>query len=106
MKNNDDKSNVTYISQEVESLVEKEKEKYLPQNKPASIFSSQDILDALDANEDGDAWLFINLFRGKFCYDHSTGSWFQWTGHYWKEDLINEVMASLDEVVQVYRKVF
>lgn len=102
MEIRDDKSNVIDISQKVSTLVEKEKEKYGFHKKDSNNFSSQDILSALNANEDGDAWLFVNLFRNKFCYDHADKKWFKWSSNYWEEDYIEEVLASIDAVVELY----
>ena len=38
--------------------------------------TSEDILSALDKNEDGDAWLFIQLHRNQYCHDRSMGLWY------------------------------
>lgn len=64
--------------------------------------SSQDILDALQDNEDGDARLFVTLNRGKLCFDHSTGQWFRFPGNYWEEDASGNVYSSLEGVIQKY----
>jgi hypothetical protein len=67
-------------------------------------FSSRDAMDALQQNEDGDAWLFVELHRGRFCYDTAAGCWYRWTGHYWEEDLLGDALRSVDAVVEVYAK--
>jgi hypothetical protein len=51
-------------------------------------FTSERILKALNANEDGDAHLFIELHRGRFVFDHATGQWYEFPGHFWREDTI------------------
>ena len=65
-------------------------------------FNSKEILRALQANEDGDAWVFVELHCGKFCYDHSTNRWYTWVGHYWKEDDVDQVTASIKDVIDTY----
>ena len=99
-------SDVLDISDRVQSVVEKERKQYETKivsfNKPTSGISSKDILVALKGNEDGDAWLFVNLQRNKFCYDHSSNQWYRWSGNYWEKDRIEEVLASIDSVVDVY----
>lgn len=65
-------------------------------------FKSEEILKALDSNEDGDASLFIELHRGRFVYDHAAGVWFEWAGHYWKEDTIDRATEALTGVIDLY----
>ena len=69
---------------------------------PKHGFRSKFVLDCLHANEDGDARLFVGLFRGRFLFDHAAGVWFIWAGNYWAEDQLNEVMAGIEEVISVY----
>ncbi|MGD0230109.1 MAG: phage/plasmid primase, P4 family [Syntrophorhabdales bacterium] len=63
---------------------------------------STDILDALGANEDGDARLLVMLHRGRFLYDHAAGRWYTWSKNHWREDLIEEVTRAVDAVVDIY----
>jgi putative DNA primase/helicase len=93
------------IAQEVEALTQKELEQY---GNAGSVVpplpAINDILTALKSNEDGDAWLLINLQKNRFCFDHSLGKWFKWMGHYWEEDTIDKVYAAIDDVVDQYSK--
>lgn len=68
---------------------------------PGSL-SSDDILQALEANEDGDARLFVTLHRDRFVYDHSAARWYLWNTHYWQEDLVDEVTRGVDTVIEIY----
>jgi len=63
---------------------------------------SREIIKALQANEDGDARLFWKLHDGRFVYDHSTRTWCEWSGHYWREDITAQAMAAIDDVVKLY----
>ncbi|HQP25437.1 MAG TPA: hypothetical protein PLP16_09735 [Smithellaceae bacterium] len=65
-------------------------------------FSSADVIDALNRNEDGDAWLYIEIHSGRFCYDTAAGCWYKWSGHYWEEDLLNDALRSIRDVIEVY----
>jgi putative DNA primase/helicase len=60
------------------------------------------ILDAVKSNELGDARIFIRLNAGKLCYDHSTGRWYEYSGHSWKPDELDNALSRLDEVVDLY----
>jgi putative DNA primase/helicase len=63
---------------------------------------SKAILKALNSNEDGDASLFVELHRGRFLFDHAAGQWYEWAGHFWKEDELNQAMAGLESVIDLY----
>lgn len=102
MKRLDQKTNVIGIKQKVKAIVEQEKEIYGQSESLYARISSRDVLDALCANEDGDAWLFANLNKDKFCYDHNTKDWYRWKTHYWEPDIVNNVLTAIDSAVEVY----
>jgi putative DNA primase/helicase len=64
--------------------------------------SSDEIMDALDANEDGDAIFFIRLHQGRFAYDHSGGCWHVFRDHHWHEDTTDQTVAALQNVIELY----
>ncbi|MEN6318649.1 MAG: hypothetical protein ABFD82_07835 [Syntrophaceae bacterium] len=90
-------------------VAEEEKEKYVTQiNKDGQspdnecLFDNKEIIEALNRNEDGDAWLYVEMHRGLFVYDTATGCWYKWAGHFWQEDILNDAMRAIDAVVSVY----
>ena len=94
------------IDGQVQEAVEQEKKTLVSASmlKHKSILSPAETLNCLNSNEDGDANMFIRLHRDRFCYDHSIGKWFKWHGHYWKEDIIGEVVTGIDAVIDEYMK--
>ncbi len=66
--------------------------------------SSQRVLECLYRNQIGDAQLFRELFRGKFLYDHSASKWYQWQGHFWREDKIEAASSSVQSVNILYEQ--
>jgi putative DNA primase/helicase len=68
-----------------------------PEPIPAAV-----VLARLRDQEDGDGRLFVDLHRGRFIFDHAAGTWFKWTGHFWTEDSLNEVMVGIEAVISVY----
>lgn len=46
---------------------------------------------ALDENEDGDARLLADLFRGRILFDHSDKTWYMWNKHYWERDRVGKM---------------
>ena len=70
----------------------------------APLFTLEEIMKALNSNEDGDAGLFIEVYRGRFCYDHAAGRWYKWTGNYWQEDLVGEATEGINAVIDLYDK--
>lgn len=89
------------ISRETKALIEKELSSIAPL-PPQKIFSSEEILTALFRGQDGDAWLAKHLFKDRFCFDHAANRWYEWRDHFWEEDPLDEVLASLEEVVGIY----
>jgi len=67
------------------------------------IFEADYVMKALYDNEEGDARLLIHLFKGKLCYDKCSEKWYVWDRHHWKKDALDEALAAVDEVVNVYR---
>lgn len=65
-------------------------------------FTSDEIIDALNRNEDGDTWLYIELYRDRFCYDTAASRWYKWSGHFWEEDILNDAMRAVDTVIAIY----
>lgn len=72
------------------------------QEPTADIISSADILKALEANEDGDAGLYIRLHKNHFIYDHAAGTWHVKNGHHWTLDTKEEALAGVADVTDVY----
>jgi len=64
--------------------------------------SSAFVLARLRDQEDGDAKLFIDLHRGRFLFDHAAGVWFEFIGHSWQEDLLNQATAAVEGIISVY----
>jgi len=50
----------------------------------------------------GDARLLVKLLKDRYCFDHASGMWYRWAGHFWVEDEINSILVVLDEVVGEY----
>ena len=65
--------------------------------------AKSDVLCALSEGERGDAKLFVKLYRDRFCYDSSEGTWYEWKGHVWAPDRIREARASVEGVIQIYK---
>jgi len=70
----------------------------------AKKIASDEIINCLKRDEDGDAWLFTEIHEGIFCFDSSTRKWFLWTGHFWQEDIVNDVTAAMENLETVYKK--
>lgn len=94
---------IKQIQQAVEEQVEIEKLDYEnSQTTAPKYISSADILYALDANEDGDARLLVQLCKGKYCYDHAEGNWYRFNGNHWEQDAVNNAIKAIDQVVETY----
>jgi len=60
------------------------------------------VIKALNTLEDGDAALYIKLFKNKFCYDNSSGEWFYWNDHHWRIDKLNNTIMGFDDIIEIY----
>lgn len=94
----------------VNEVIEAERRQYVPEpekteqepKQESDAITSEVILNALARNEDGDAELFISLYRGRLLYDHAAGAWHVWAGHYWEPDTCEEALAGVVKVAEVY----
>jgi len=68
----------------------------------AQPFTDADLLEAVKAGELGDARLFSRLNSEKLSYDHAAGQWYEFSGHFWKEDEVDGTLARLDEIIDLY----
>ncbi len=92
----------TYGEGTIQKVLENPGEIYTPVGETSKGSPDIKILDMLNANEVGDARLFIELNHGKFIYDHSAGRWYVWQKHYWKEDITSRAVVAIQGVIQQY----
>jgi P4 family phage/plasmid primase-like protien len=50
-------------------------------------------LDGFELHEDGIALAFAKKFKDNLLYDHTRGSWYNWTGSHWKIEQTNLAFA-------------
>lgn len=72
-----------------------------PEQEPRK-YSETALWSFLQANEYGDAQLFIHLFKDQYIYDHAEKQWYYWNDHYWRQDVINQITTKVDEVISIY----
>ncbi len=95
-------SKIIDLSNKIEAKLQAEKVYAVPQEKPRATISEADIWRACCAQQDGDAWLLTQIYRDRLCYDHAAGRWFEWAGHYWMPDHVENVIRKLDSVIDLY----
>lgn len=71
---------------------------------PAAVvpISPEEIWQTCLDNEDGDARLYIRIFRERRVYDHTLAEWFMYDKHAWRRDDIDQVMGDIEEVITCY----
>ena len=92
----------TYGQMTIQTALENSTEVYTPAGEESKDSPDIKILDMLNANEVGDAHLFVKLNYGKFVYDHSAGRWYEWRKHFWKEDIADKVTTAMENVTEEY----
>ena len=68
----------------------------IPEITPAFIF------ECLYKNELGDGMLFAAHYSGKFIFNVSEGSWYEWQDHHWERDTTGRVLGAVDTVAESY----
>ena len=71
---------------------------------PQAMISKADIHKSATSQQDGDAWLYHQLFKDLVLYDYAAGRWYIWQGHYWDLDKVDAAMRMLDAVIDLYAK--
>ena len=102
-------ANLTAEAMEVEKAdQEKEPEGKTPFDalidKKIDKINSAAIWKAIERGQDGDAELFIKLFKDVYVYDCSEGAWFYFNDHYWRQDKKDQALAAVSKVVDVYTR--
>ncbi|MGV8058587.1 MAG: phage/plasmid primase, P4 family [Smithellaceae bacterium] len=65
---------------------------------------SEEVRKALENDEQGDANMFIELNRGKLCYDHDESRWYVFGENYWEIDKKKAAIASIQTLIDYYKK--
>lgn len=84
------------IAVQVEAQRAADKAKYDKAPDP----TAQQIREATEGGETGDARLFADLNRKRLCYDIAAGKWYRFIGHSWQEH--NGALADVDHLARVY----
>ncbi len=98
------------IQRLVEEEIECERQLYEVPDEPAPgpavtngrRFTENELTQCLEDGPDGDAWLFAEIHRGRFIFDHSENQWFEFVGHSWRPDILREHVTAIDAVIDVY----
>jgi hypothetical protein len=98
------------IKEKAESRIEEERQAFSDEKpsaeEPGSAGSSPlagFLLDCAKSGEVGDARVLIYLLMGLYRYDHASGRWYKWQGHYWGLDLVCDVVAEVDKIIKIYQ---
>ncbi len=73
----------------------------LPPGTPAKV-DPKYTRNCLDANELGDGLLFAALHRPNYLFNTTSEAWLKWQGHFWVKDELSEVLAAVEDVVDLY----
>jgi len=98
-------NNIPKNKDEMRKLIRavKNKEKVSESSKnPDELFTEDEVWRAVTSQQDGDAYLTYRLLKGQVCYDKTAGKWYEYTGHHWKEDELDEIIRRVDAVIDIY----
>ncbi len=104
MDNEQKSAEIIEIQKKINTAIEKERPNFeLPLTDDNS-FTEDEIYKAMQSQQDGDAWLFTQIYKDQLCYDHAACKWYEWRGHYWAEDKIKEIFPKINAVIDIYAK--
>ncbi len=72
------------------------------EDTPEARAPSRFVRACLEANELGDGMLYAALQRGRFLYNNTSGRWLRWAGHHWEIDVMEDHLATIEDVVDRY----
>lgn len=61
-----------------------------------------DVWQSVMSNEDGDTRLFVTGVYNQYLYDHSSGTWYYWNDHYWREDVLSHRYRKIMIPIRIY----
>ncbi len=109
-----------YRNDTLDKAISECKEVYTPKTKPeagngecppvpeldsnTNEFTPEELSKAVYSEQDGDASIYIKLYRDRFRFDHSSGIWLERKEHYYSEDIIGESLAAIDKITGLYEK--
>jgi putative DNA primase/helicase len=67
-------------------------------------FPPQLLRECFDAAELGDGLVYAVLHEGMFVYNKSAQEWLKWNGHSWGLDIMDDALANVEAVANVYAK--
>jgi putative DNA primase/helicase len=85
---------------QVLAVAEAERQAY--QQEQPGMFTDKQLLQAANAGQDGDAWVYCQLHRGRFIHDHTGARWYEWCEHFWREDVVCQSVREIDRVIDIY----
>lgn len=67
-------------------------------------FTEEEIMKALEDNEDGDAELFRKLNKYKLVYDHLENKWYNFNDIHWEQDVMKKRLIMFESTVELYKE--
>lgn len=92
----------TYGSITIKKAIKHTTETYKQSVRVAGDITQNEIRTALAEDEDGDASIYIRIFRDRALYDHAGKSWYKWQEHFWELDKLDEYIRNIDAVIHTY----
>ena len=99
------------IMEKAKARIEEERQTFSSEDPSAETPGSDDsspmegfFLDCAKSGQIGDARLLIYLLMDLYCYDHASGRWYRWQGHNWGADLVCDVVAEVEKIIEIYEE--
>lgn len=63
---------------------------------------AEKIIRCTSSGQDGDAELFVCLYKNVFIFDHSARRWYRFGNHYWELDTKNHALDAVKKIADLY----
>jgi len=63
-----------------------------------------DVIGLAYDGQSGCRELFIDIKKGKCCFDHAAGTWHEFTGHAWRQENLQKVIDECDILKSIYER--
>lgn len=104
-KTQDEKGNVIDLLNKINEKLNKEDVYFESSPHPPKIecqFTEKEVEKAATSQQDGDAWLYHQMHKGKICYDHAAKRYYEFHEHHWREDETEEYLKKIEPLTDIY----
>jgi putative DNA primase/helicase len=63
-----------------------------------------DVINLAYDGQAGSRELFIDVYRGRLCFDHAAGTWHEFQGHAWKQENLQKAIDECSTIKRIFER--